>query len=115
VSFNYGDGVTESSEKDTAQWLRSFGEKELMEMTVGSCDNDSGFVFGMGLNFDKDMDPETAELDAVAVGDPALPYPHRKYARPWAAADYAESLVISKKERVRKATEEHTRKKGKAL
>jgi transposase-like protein len=84
-------------------WTQDADRRNIVVKAVGSCDNDSGFVFGMNLNFDKDINPENAELDAVAAGDPVLPYPHRKYARLWVAADYAESLVSSKKERVRRA------------
>lgn len=84
-------------------WTQDADRRNIVVKAVGSCDNDSGFVFGMNLNFDKDMDPKAAELDAVAAGDPVLPYPHRKYARLWVASDYAESLVSSKKERARKA------------
>jgi len=96
-------------------WTQDDDRRNIVVKAVGSCDNDSGFVFGMNLNFDKEMNPEAVELDAVAEGDPALPGPHRKYARLWLAADYAESLVNSNKERVRKAIKAGKGPVGKSL
>ena len=84
-------------------WARDADRRNIVLKAVGSADTDSGYVFGMNLNFDQSMDPQAAEIDAMRSGDPGLPHPHRKYARLWMAADYEESLKNSALERTRKS------------
>lgn len=65
------------------------GDKRNVQLTaVGSADNDSGYVFGMDLNFAGGLDPREVEQDAIACGDYELSAPFRKYARLWLERDY---------------------------
>lgn len=83
-------------------WSRYTDRRNIVLRAVGSADNASGFVFGMHVNFDPDINPEGVEEDARATGDYARPYPHRKYARLWLQGDYDESVIASQAKRLRK-------------
>ena len=89
-------------------WNKDSDRRNIRMRAVGSADNASGYVFGMHLNFDRDLDPNDIEIEVAAIGDVARPYPHRRYARLWLAADYEESLKATAAERARK-TSKHAR------
>ena len=84
-------------------WARDTDRRNVVLRAVGSCDNPSGYVFGAHLAFDPTMDPAAVEVDAAALKDTELPYPHRRYARLWLKKDYDEALVDAEKERDRTA------------
>lgn len=73
-----------------------------MLRAVASADNESGYVFGMNLACDSSLDPDVVDKDAVAIGDPAVPYPHRRYARVWLKSDFADSPAEAAVEAVRR-------------
>lgn len=91
-------------------WSRETDRRNIVLRAIGSADNDSGYVFGMHLNFDAGVEPAEIEADALAVRDADLPYPHRKHARLWLSHDYIAALGDAAKERARKA-----RRSGRAL
>jgi hypothetical protein len=62
---------------------------------IGTADNDSGYVFGMNLNFDPNA--VLAEKEAEAAPDAGKPEPYRKHARFWLKDDYLKSLARSAK------------------
>ncbi|MBI1282980.1 MAG: hypothetical protein GC183_01415 [Thiobacillus sp.] len=76
-------------------WSRYTDRRNIVLRAVGSADNASGFVFGMHVNFDPNVDPDAVAEDVEAVQDRKKPYPHRKYARLWLQSDYDESVEAS--------------------
>lgn len=96
-------------------WSKGQDRRNIVLRAVGSSDNDSGYVFGMHLNFDPAMNPVQIEQDAADRRDVELPYPYREYARVWLASDYAEALRESKAERVRRAARARARRSKRTL
>ncbi len=86
----------------TVNWASGNDRRNIVLRAVGSCDNDSGYVFGTHLAYDPTVDPAAVEADAVATGDAELPYPHRKYARLWLKKDYDDALAEALEEQARK-------------
>lgn len=84
-------------------WSEDSDRRNIILSAVGSADNDTGYVFGMHVNFDKAVDPEVVGAEVADFGDDQLLHPHRKYARLWLTKDYAEALKSSEVERDRKA------------
>ena len=73
-------------------WSKRKDKRNVQLSAVGSADNETGYVFGMHLNFDSTLDVPEIEADAELIGDCDAPYPFRKYARTWLECDY-ESAV----------------------
>ena len=76
-------------------WAKRKDRRNVMLHAVGSADMESGYVFGMHLNFDPAQDPEVIEADALVNGDYGQQYPFRQFARLWLQNDYAEAVVRS--------------------
>lgn len=70
-------------------WTRNADRRNVMLHAVGSADNNTGYVFGMHLNYDASLDSEAVEADALAIGDYRAKAPFRRYARCWLKEDYA--------------------------
>lgn len=77
-------------------WNEGSDRRNIRMRAVGRADNDSGYVFGMHLNFNKELDPAEVEKGAALIREAAIFYPHRKYARVWLADDYLEALQASR-------------------
>ncbi|MCX5734578.1 MAG: hypothetical protein NTW68_09665 [candidate division NC10 bacterium] len=73
-------------------WSRQEDRRNVRLYAVGTADNETGYVFGMHLNFDPTLDPGAVEREAQACGDPQTKRPFRRYARCWLAADYDYAL-----------------------
>lgn len=71
-------------------WSTQTDRRNIMLHAVGSADNRSGYVFGMHLDFDVDMDPAAVEADAKLIGDATIVSAYRKYARVWLKGDYTD-------------------------
>lgn len=84
-------------------WGEDSDRRNIELSAVGSADNDSGYIFGMHVNFDATLDPEAVIIDAAVSGDERLPHPYRSYARLWLPADYTEALAFSITEKDRRA------------
>lgn len=82
-------------------WTRREDKRNVQLSAVGSADNDTGYVFGMHLNYDRQMDAAAVEADAAAISDCSVQAPFRQYARAWLACDYEQSV---KKSAATKAT-----------
>lgn len=76
-------------------WTHRKDKRNVVIRAIGSADLDSGFVFGMDINFDGSLDTETVEADAAACGDYTASAPFRKYARLWLKPDYTKAVVES--------------------
>lgn len=74
-------------------WTQREDKRNVVLHAVGSADNESGYVFGMHLNFDSSLDRATVEEEARLAGDYEIPDPFRRHARVWLQGDYDKSLV----------------------
>jgi len=81
-------------------WTRREDKRNVQLTAVGSADNETGYVFGMHLNYDPTLDAESVEQDAEQINDCKTPYPFRRYARAWLACDYEKAVNSSTKSRV---------------
>lgn len=88
-------------------WGSQFDRTNVTLHATGTADNISGYVFGMHLDFDPDVQPEIVEKLARAAGDLAKPIHERKFARLFLLSDYDSNRTL--KLRVR-----HAQKKGQA-
>ncbi|MDO8706493.1 MAG: hypothetical protein Q7J84_16255 [Sulfuricaulis sp.] len=73
-------------------WSNQDDKRNVVLHAVGSADDETGYVFGMHLDFDPSLDPAVIEQDAAARNDHALSYPFRRYARLWLKADYTDQV-----------------------
>jgi hypothetical protein len=64
-------------------WGSSLDRRNVVLRAIASSDNSSGYVFGMHLDFDPQMEAELTERQAILAGDYELPYHFRKFARVW--------------------------------
>ena len=62
-------------------WSQRKDRRNVLLQAVGSADLDTGYVFGMNLNFEPACDPQTIEVQALAAGDYAAPHAFRQFAR----------------------------------
>lgn len=85
-------------------WSFRKDKRNVVLHAVGTADQDTGYVFGMHLNFDYSLDTAAAEAAAVACGDYAEAYPHRQHARLWLQGDYREAIAKSPKPKKPKAS-----------
>lgn len=83
-------------------WNEYEDRRNILLRAVASADNESGYVFGVNLAYDSSLDPKKVNADAKAIGDPSVPYPHRRYARVWLESDFADSLAEAAVEAARR-------------
>ena len=83
-------------------WTHRKDKRNIVLRAIGSADLESGFVFGMHLNFDGGLDADDIEADALSIQDAAQPMPHRKYARLWLKEDYVKAVAASTSKSVNK-------------
>lgn len=73
-------------------WSTQSDRRNVQLRAIGSADSESGYVFGLHLDFDPSMDPEAVEIDAANLGDTATVHAYRRYARVWLRADYHDAV-----------------------
>ena len=73
-------------------WSKSTDKRNVILHSVGSADNETGYVFGLHLNFDPAMDSAQIEKEALDCGDYDRKRHFRRYARLWLEEDYEDSL-----------------------
>ena len=78
-------------------WTFRRDKRNVVLHAAGTADLETGYVFGMHLNFDSSLSPAEVEMDAVACNDYAEAYPHRRHARLWLQGDYDRSVAKSAK------------------
>lgn len=76
-------------------WTKRKDKRNTQLSAVGSADNESGYVFGMHLNYDPSLNTIEIEKDAERISDCEKPYPFRRYARAWLECDYEKSVKKS--------------------
>lgn len=74
-------------------WTQRKDKRNITLRAIGSAELETGYVFGMHLNFEPRLSAEVVEPHAAALGDYAEAYPFRRYARFWLAPDYARSVA----------------------
>lgn len=84
-------------------WSKQDDKRNVVLRAVGSADDETGYVFGMHLDFDPSLDPVAIEKDAASRNDQALDYPFRRYARLWLKADYTD-LVRQKRRALKRSS-----------
>jgi hypothetical protein len=73
-------------------WPRQEDRRNVRLYAVGTADSETGYVFGMHLNYDPTLDPDAVEREAQACGDRQRKRPFRRYARCWLVVDYEYAL-----------------------
>lgn len=74
-------------------WTRRKDKRNVVLQAIGSADLNTGYVFGMHLNFDGGLESDEIEADAIAAGDYSEQYPFRKHARLWLEGDYTKAVL----------------------
>ncbi len=73
-------------------WAAQNDRRNVALHAVGSADDQTGYVFGMHLDYDELANSSMVEADAKAIADAALPGPYREYARLWVQSDYLDEI-----------------------
>lgn len=73
-------------------WTQRKDKRNVMLQAIGSADLTSGYVFGMHLNFNGQLDPVTTEQSAIDSGDYGVSPPYRTFAHLWLEPDYQLSV-----------------------
>ena len=68
-------------------WSRRTDRRPVQFTAVGTADQQTGYVFGMHLNFDGSIDFSDPEIARIAEEDQDLPTAHRRLARLWLPAE----------------------------
>jgi len=89
--------VSVDRQEYVVNWSRRDDKRNITLSAIGSADNQTGYVFGMHLNYDPSINPVRVEADATIIGDNTQDYAYRKHARLWLQSDYLESLKQSVK------------------
>jgi hypothetical protein len=69
-------------------WSSRKDRRNVQLLAIATADVETGYVFGMHLNFDGALHPETVAIDMERYGDDHLPQAFRRYARIWLPQDY---------------------------
>lgn len=72
----------------TVNWSSRKDRRNVQLLAIATADIDTGYVFGMHLNFDGTLDPDAVAVDMKRYGDDHLTQPFRRYARIWLPQDY---------------------------
>jgi transposase-like protein len=78
-------------------WRRANDKRNIVLSALGCADNKTGYVFGIHVNYDQNLNSTEINNDAIIIGDHTLRSPHRRYARLWLESDYAAALARSQK------------------
>ena len=93
--------VSVDRQEYVVNWSRRDDKRNVKLTAIGSADNQTGYVFGMHLNYDPHVDAAKIEHNALACKDDEKPLSFREFARLWLNIDYQNSLRMSQ---VRKET-----------
>jgi transposase-like protein len=85
-------------------WSNSNDRRNVMLHAVGSADNETGYVFGLHLNYDPMLDSFEIEKDAESNGDYSVKIPFRRHARLWLMKDSHDALRASANKKLRAET-----------
>jgi transposase-like protein len=91
-------------------WTRHEDRRNVMLHAVGTADNATGYVFGMHLNYDANLDSDEVEAQAIATGDYEAKAPFRRFTRCWLKGDYDAAVRASQAGRRRRTADDLTEK-----
>lgn len=79
-------------------WTERMDKRNVVLMALASADNKTGYVFGMNVNFNGQLDKQLIEAEAYRINDHLKQEPFKKFAHLWLEKDYikASSNKISK-------------------
>ena len=80
-------------------WKHTDVKRNIFLNALGTADNKTGYVFGIHVNYDPDINADQVELEALEIGDNELRPSFRKYARVWLAKDYIDAMGKNAKQR----------------
>lgn len=87
-------------QKFNVNWTSRKDRRNVQLLAIATADVETGYVFGMHLNFDAEPDTAALEADMVRFGDHHLAKPFRRYARLWLPQDYeAERRIRTREDR----------------
>ncbi len=84
--------VSVDRQEYVVNWSRREDKRNVKLAAIGSADNETGYVFGMHLNYDPFLDTDEVEVNANQIGDQSMQFAYRKYARLWLQDDYEKSI-----------------------
>jgi len=90
--------VSTDRQEYVVNWSRRNDRRNVKLTAIGSADNQSGYVFGMHLNYDASVDHELIETESLI--DEGYKHAYRKHARLWLQSDYDESSMGSQSKNV---------------
>ena len=76
-------------------WTHHKDRRNVVIRALGTADLETGFVYGMHINFDGSLSADTVETDAASCGDYTAAAPFRRYARLWLRPDYTRAVADS--------------------
>lgn len=83
-------------------WTERKDNRNVTLSAIATADNETGYLFGINPNFDKDTDKIKAQSEANLNGDSQLDPAFRKFARIWLQSDYEHSVTESIKNSIKK-------------
>lgn len=86
----------------TVNWTERTDKRNITLTALGSADLETGYVFGMHLNFDSEVFSVVASLEAFHLGDYQVAPPFRRHARLWLPPDYIAATQATMKRTGRK-------------
>ncbi|MBI3903280.1 MAG: IS1 family transposase [Nitrosomonadales bacterium] len=75
-------------------WASRKDRRNVQLLAIATADVETGYVFGMHLNFDGKLNQDAVALDMQRYGDDHLPQSFRRYARIWLPQDYEKERRI---------------------
>jgi transposase-like protein len=72
-------------------WVTRKDRRNTQLLSCGSADLETGYVFGIHLNYDPDLDVDAVLADMPRYGDDKLAQPFRRYARVWLPPDFEDA------------------------
>ncbi len=73
-------------------WSNRDDKRNVALYGIASAERLTGYVLGVNVNYDPDINFDDTEEEAINCGDYDIPYAFRKYARVWLKDDYNDSI-----------------------
>jgi len=86
--------VSTDRQEYVVNWSRRDDKRNVKLTSIGSADNQTGYVFGMHINYDPCIDHDAVEAESLL--DAGCKHAYRRHARLWLQSDYDESAMRSK-------------------
>ena len=76
-------------------WGSTSDRRNTKLVAIASAENNTGYVFGMHLDYDPDVDPYEADLHAREIGDYETEWSFRAYSRIWLPRDWNKEADVA--------------------